>query len=307
MNRFESLEAFTAVVERGSFSAAARTLGLTPSAISKQISHLEERLGARLFNRTTRRMHLTEAGQAFFDRAHVALEVLEEAEGAVSTLSDSPSGHLRITMPVGFGLIHVTPLLSDFLTQHPKISLDIDTSNQFIDIVEQGIDVAIRVGSLPDSTLRARRLRSFRWIVCASPDYLAQHGTPREPGDLADHACLTITHITRAWPFTGADGDFSVRVSGPLSSVSAEVLHAMAVGGMGVARMSSYMIADELRSGALVPLLTEYAWREETNVYAVYPETRHLSPKVRAFIDYLVTHLRQPEDWEVAGAPRPMV
>ncbi len=307
MSRFESLEAFAAVVERGSFSAAARTLGLTPSAISKQIGHLEARLGARLFNRTTRRMHLTEAGHAFFDRAHIALEVLEEAESAVSDLTASPSGHLRVTMAVGFGLVHVAPLITGFLAAHPQITLEVDTENQFVDLVEQGFDVAIRVGILSDSTLMARRLRGFRWIVCATPDYLARHGTPTEPGALTEHNCLMLTHSARVWPFTGPDGDFSVRVSGPLMATNAEVLQAALLDGAGLGRMSSYMIADELRSGDLVPVLTDYAWREETNVYAVYPETRHLSPKVRAFIDYLVTHLRQPEDWEVAGPPRPMV
>lgn len=299
MNRFDSLIAFEAVVDKGGFSAAARALGVTPSAVSKQISQLEERLGARLFNRTTRSVHLTEAGQVFHERAHVALEVLDEAEGAVGTLTASPSGNLRITTPVSFGMIQVAPLLAGFIQRYPKITLEIESSNRFNDLVIDGYDCGIRVGILPDSTLRARRLRPFRWVVCATPDYLASHGEPQEPGDLADHPCLVLAHAGRVWPFSGPDGDLSVSVSGPLISGDAQLLTTAVLAGAGIGRLSSYVITNELRTGALVPVLAEYAWREETLVYAVYPHTRHLSPKVRAFIDYLVDNLDQREDWEV--------
>ncbi|MEM8915981.1 MAG: LysR family transcriptional regulator, partial [Pseudomonadota bacterium] len=307
MNRFEDIAAFEAVVEKGSFSAAARSLGLTPSAVSKQISHLEERLGARLFNRTTRSVHLTEEGQVFHDRAHVALEVLEEAESAVSTLTASPSGHLRVTMPASFGMIHVAPILNDFMAANPKISLEIESTNRFVDIVNEGYDVAIRVGVLQDSTLRARRLRPFRWVVCAAPSYLKAHGSPSEPGDLVNHQCLLLTHSTRHWPFTGPEGDFTVRVSGSLSAADSQLVSTVLLDGGGIARMSSYVVTNELHKGTLVPILTDYGWHEETHIYAVYPATRHPSPKVRAFIDYLATHLHKPEDWEVEGTRSAMV
>lgn len=305
MNRFDTLRVFEAVVETGGFSTAARSLGITPSAVSKQIGHLEERLGARLFNRTTRSVHLTEAGQAFHDRAHVALEVLVEAEGAVTNLAASPSGHLRVTMPVSFGMIQVAPLLAGFMARFPQITLEIESTNRFVDLVSEGYDVAIRVGTLPDSTLRARRLRPFRWVVCASPAYLAAHGAPDEPGDLADRPCLLLAHSARVWPFSGPDGDFSVPVSGPLVAADAQLLATAVIADAGIARMSSYVVTNELRSGALVPILKDYAWREETHVYAVYPHTRQLSPKVRAFIDYLVEHLDQREDWAVGPAANP--
>ena len=302
MNRFDALLAFEAVVERGGFSAAARALGVTPSAVSKQIGQLEERLGARLFNRTTRSVHLTEAGRAYHDRARIALEVLEEAEGAVGSLTASPSGTLRITTPVSFGMIHVAPLLAGFMARYPRIRLEIESTNRFVDLVSEGFDAGIRVGTLPDSTLRARRLRPFRWVVCASPAYLAEHGAPAQPGELTDRPCLLLASTGRAWPFSGPDGDFSVAVSGPLVSGDAQILATAVTAGAGIARMSSYVITNELSSGALVPILTDFASREETHVYAVYPHTRHLSPKVRAFIDHLAGHLDQPEDWAVGRA-----
>lgn len=305
IDRFNGLDVFVHVVEAGSFSAAARDLGATPSAMSKQISALEDRLGARLLNRTTRRLSLTETGEALFERARPALGALAEAEEAVVALNAAPRGRLRVNMPASFGEAHVAPVLPGFMQRYPDVSLEVTQTDRFVDLVAEGVDVAIRVAELKDSSLIARRLAPLRRLICAAPAYLAQHGTPAHPRELTGHNCLTFVERTHHidWTFEEGGKRQTVTVAGTLQTNSVRTLVGAAVDGLGIANLSNYRIVEELKSGALVPLLEDYE-RPPSSVYAVYPASRHLSPTVRAFIDYLVETIGQPSFWTVAGLER---
>ncbi len=296
------LPVFAQVVESGGFSAASAVLGLTPSAVSRQVSQLEDRLGARLLNRTTRRISLTEIGAAYYERARAALDALAEAEQAVLDLSAAPSGVLKISMPSIFGNIHVAPILPGFALRFPDITLDVSINDRFVDLVEEGRDVAVRVAELRDSSLVARRIAPFRRLVCASPDYIARHGRPDTPKDLGDHNCLVLTSYQPRshWQFGAGRTLRSVRVDGGMESNSADVLREAALAGVGLVQLPSYVLSQDIKSGALVPLLTGHE-ADNRDVYAVYPASRHLSPKVRAFVDYLVETLGRPSYWEKAG------
>lgn len=296
------LPVFAQVVESGGFSAASTVLGLTPSAVSRQVSQLEDRLGARLLNRTTRRISLTEIGAAYYERARAALDALAEAEQAVLDLSAAPSGVLKVSMPSIFGNIHVAPILPGFAARYPDITLDVSINDRFVDLVEEGRDVAVRVAELRDSSLVARRIAPFRRLVCASPDYLARHGHPDTPRDLSDHNCLVLTSYQPRshWQFGAGKTLKSLRVSGSIESNSADVLREAALAGVGLVQLPSYVLSQDIKTGDLVPLLTGHE-ADNRDVFAVYPASRHLSPKVRAFVDYLVETLGRPSYWEQAG------
>lgn len=302
MDRFAALTVFAHVADSGSFSAAAKVLGLTPSAISKQIAQLEDHLGARLVNRTTRRLSLTEVGEAFRLRARQALAALDEAEAAVTNLNAAPRGTLRVTTAVAFGQAHVAPVLPAFLAQHPEITLELTMSDRFVDLVQEGFDVAVRIGGLADTSQVARRIAPNRRIVCASPAYLAAAGRPLTPFDLADHNCLIYAEPGHQldWTFTVDGVRRSVPVKGTFRSNSVAALARAAEGGVGITRLSAFQLVDALAGGRLVPLLESYEGRE-SEVYAVYPASRHLSPKVRAFVDHLVATIGRPGYWQAAG------
>ncbi len=296
------LPVFAQVVESGGFTAASTVLGLTPSAVSRQVSQLEDRLGARLLNRTTRRISLTEIGAAYYERARAALDALAEAEQAVVDLSAAPSGVLKISMPSIFGNIHVAPILPAFAERFPEITLDVSINDRFVDLVEEGLDVAVRVAELRDSSLVARRIAPFRRLVCASPDYVQRHGRPDSPAELKDHDCLVLTSYQPRghWQFGAGKTLRSLRVSGSIESNSADVLREAARAGVGLVQLPSYVLSQDIKSGALLPLLTGHE-ADNRDVFAVYPASRHLSPKVRAFVDYLVATLGRPSYWEEAG------
>ena len=303
MSRLDALTLFVEVIDRGGFSAAGRALGLSPSAVSKQIAMMEERLGARLMHRTTRRMTLTEVGRAFYDRSRAILAALDEAERSVTDMAARPRGLLRVSAPVHFGQFHLSPVLTTFLDRHPDVSLDIDLTDRYVDLVGEGLDVAVRIGAMRDSSLISRRLAPNRRVVAASPAYLSRHGVPATPDDLADHNCLTFTthshHVD--WRFeTNGEKPRSVRVTGTLRTNDLTVLRNAAIGGLGIVRISSFFTWTALRSGDLVPLLTDYE-TQENEVRAVYPAARHLSPTVRAFVDHLVATIGQPAYWAEVG------
>lgn len=302
MNRLAGMDVFVRVVDDGSFSAAARTLGQTPSAVSKQISALEDRLGTRLLSRTTRRLVLTEAGRTLLDRARPILEAMGEAEGSVTALSDAPRGVLKINIPVAFGEAHIAPILPGFLARYPEIRLLVGQSDRFVDLVEEGIDVAVRVAELKDSSLIARRLAPMRRIVCAAPSYLERYGRPTKPEDLSGHNCLSFIEKTHQmdWRFGSVADQQSVAVSGSLSANATETLRQAALAGVGIVRLSNYVVMRDLRAGALVRLLVDYEV-SESSVYAVFPASRHLSPKTRAFVDYLVETVGRPHYWQESG------
>ena len=302
VDKISGIAAFARVVETGGFSAAARQLGVTPSAISKQVTQLENRLGARLLNRTTRQLSLTEVGTAFYERTKQILRALDDAEQAVSHLTNIPRGTLRVTVPLAFGETHIAPVLPGFVMRYPEVTVEIVTSERVANLVEEGIDVAIRVGQGPDSSLYGRRLAPNRRIICASPAYLAAQGAPQVPADLTTHNCLTyVQQGPRVeWRFGEQTEAFTVPVSGTIQSNSFSVLRAAAVAGVGITRLAAFVVGEELKSGTLVELLSAYE-AKDGDIYVVYPTSRHLSPKVRAFIDYLIETIGQPSYWTLAG------
>lgn len=292
VNNINEMEIFVRVVQAKSFSAAARALDLSPSAVSKQIGRLEDRLGARLLNRTTRQLSLTEVGQAFFARAERIIADIAEAERAVGDLHTEPRGLLRVNAPVAFGRLHVAPLLPRFLEAFPEISIELTVNDRFVDLVEEGVDLALRIGELADSSLIAKRLAPNRRVVCAAPAYLKARGMPAHPGELKRHNCMTYTYRTNRhdWRLEKDGQTEQVTVSGNLETNYAEVLMSAALAGSGIVLLPMWLAGPQLASGELVEVLP--AWRaQDSAIYAVYPHARHLSPKVRVFVDFLTAEI----------------
>ena len=296
-----NLAVFTRVVEEKSFTAAAHKLGRSKSAVSKAVSRLEDRLGARLLNRTTRRLSVTEAGAAYYERAARIVAEVERAELAVTALQDEPRGTLRINAPASFGQRHLSPAIARFLARYPELSIDVTLEDRFIDLVDEGYDVAVRIASLPDSSLIARRLAPNRRVVCASPGYFARHGTPEHPSDLRHHNCFGYSYMATGddWRFKGPDGPTSVRVSGSLTANNGTILRAALLDDLGIGLLPTFTIEHELRAGRIVTALNDYE-DTETSVYAVYPHSRHLSAKVRAFVDFLAEWYGPEPYWDAA-------
>lgn len=289
MTTIGAMPVFVAVAESGGFAAAARRLGVSKSAVSKRITQLETELGSRLLHRTTRKLSLTEAGENYLHHAQEAIAAAQNAEDAVAQLQDAPQGLLRVNAPMSFGRLHVAPLVPAFLARFPGISLEVVLDDKVVDLVEGGFDVAIRAGTLPDSTLVARKLAPCRNVLCAAPSYLARHGKPLEPADLLKHNCLHYAYFSGAheWTFNGADGPVSVETRGNFQVNNSEALREAMVGGVGIGRLPTFVAAADLVSGDLVPVLEDFEMPSQT-IYAVFPERRHLPAKVRAFLDFAV-------------------
>lgn len=284
------LHAFVRAVEDGGFSAAARRLGLTPSAVSKQVAHLESRLGARLLQRTTHHLSLTEAGSVFYEHCRRVLSELEDAALSVTALDERPRGLLRIAAPAVLGEVHVGAMAAAFQAAHPEVRVDLDASDRLVDLVEEGFDVAIRIAdALEDSTLVVRKLVPEQRLLCASPAYLQRRGTPRTPEDLRDHDCLVFKrgHAPMAWRLEGPGGRQSLRVSGPFQANNNLILRHAALRGRGIANLPGYLVLDDLRAGALVPLLPETPVAGR-GIFLVYPHRRLIPAKVRAFVEFCV-------------------
>jgi len=290
MDSLEGLPVFVRAVREGSFSAAARVLGLTPSAVSKQIGRLEDQLSVRLFNRTTRRLSLTEEGAAFFERASRILSDLEDAAAAVSSLHTVARGRLRVTMPTAFGVIHLLPALPAYLARHPAVTLEIDLNDRFVNMVEEGFDLALRVGDLEDSSLIGRRLAANRRVMAAAPSYLAGRAAPRQPDDLAEHNCLIYTYRPQRndWRLVDAAGEERViTVAGNLETNNPMMLRAAALAGLGIVLLPLWIIGPDIKAGRLQRVLPDCHWPDSA-IQAVYPPGRHLSARVRSFVDFLV-------------------
>ena len=288
MSRFQQLEALVAVVEGGSISAAADRLGLAKSGVSRRLADLEKRLGVQLVRRTTRRLDLTDAGRAFYARSLRILEELDDAEQSLAGEDAALSGTLRVATPLSFGIDHLSPAISEFMTEHPGIRIELDLDDARVDLLARGIDVAIRIARLEDSTLAARRLTSVRLVLTASPGYLERHGTPTHPDDLLDHACLRYANpAVGPWPWVGPDGTRgSVPVDGPLTTNNGECLREAAIAGHGITMEPNFIVHEAIRDGRLVRVLRDYAW-PELNAWAVWPSTRLLPRRVRTFVDFL--------------------
>ncbi|MBL8491752.1 MAG: LysR family transcriptional regulator [Rhodocyclaceae bacterium] len=290
MNRAAQMTAFVRTVETGSFSAAARELGLTPSALSKLITRLEDRLGTRLLHRTTRRLQLTPEGEAFHARASHILLAIDEAEAEVVQAGGSARGLLRVHSGSAFGMHQLTPAIPRFLEQHPGVELDLTISDEPLGKLEEGIDLAIRIGPLDESSLVARRIRNLERVICASPAYLERWGTPRTPDDLLEHNCLWITSLPalRRWPFDTDEGIRVVPIDGNVVANNAETVLQLAIAGVGITRLTDIIVGGAIRRGELVPILTDWHHVEPVPLYATYPGGKHLSPKIRAMVDFLV-------------------
>lgn len=304
MDRLEDLRLFTLVAEGRSFTRAADKLGLSKSAASRRIGELETRLGARLFNRTTRHISLTQVGEGFYARVTQALDALEEAERSVASQHAAPRGVLKLAAPMSFGIVHLSGAIADFMALYPEVTVDMELSDRFVDLVEEGYDLAIRIGRLKDSSLVARRLCPARAVICASPDYLTRRGTPQTPADLSAHDCLIYTNIQtpEQWTFRkmpGAEETQTIRIAGRLRANNGDALREAALHGQGLVLLPTFIVGDALAAGRLVPVLD--AWLPPPNaVHAVYPANRHLSPKVRAFVDFVAGRFGPVPYWDSA-------
>lgn len=296
MDRLGDLDIFARVAATGSMSQAARDLGLSPPVISKRIKRLEERLGTRLLQRTTRQIALTDAGRGFHERVLAILASVEEAENWVSQRAQQARGPLRISAPTTFGRLHVAPHLVRFLEKYPDISVDLSLSDSFVDVVGDGFDVAIRIADLADTSLVARKLAPNHRVLCASPDYLARMGTPSRIQDLARHRLLV--HNADHWRLEGPEGAVHVPVASVVSTNSSEVIREAVIAGMGIALRSTWDIGPELRSGRLVALLPAYRASHRVAIHAVYPSRRHLPQRTRVFIDFLLELYGPVPSWD---------
>ena len=299
MDRLGAIQVFAQVVESGSFAKAAGKLGLSTSAASRHVADLEAHLQTRLLNRTTRRVSLTESGQAFYERAVQLLADLHEAEQEAGRAAIVPRGTIRLTTSVNFGVRHLAPAIADFLAQHKEVRFDVQLADRVVDLVEEGFDLAVRVGTAGAGNLVARKLGETRLVPCASPLYLSAHPPPKTPEDLAAHNCFTYEYVTprNVWRFQDAEGrERAVRVTGTLHSNNGDLLAEAAVRGAGIVFEPAFIVGPDVRAGRLVPLLQEYT-PPPVPIYAVYPSRKHLSAKVRRFVEFLIARFADAQDW----------
>lgn len=307
MDRFVGMAVFAKVVEAGSFVAAARHFELSPAMVSKHVQTLEDRLGVRLLNRTTRRVSPTEVGQDYYERCLKILAELEEADRTASHLQTAARGLIRVTAPFTYGIARLTPAIAAYLARYPHVSVELSLNDRYVDLLADGFDLAIRMGALPNSSLIARRLAHAKMIVCASPAYLERHGTPRTPQDLSRHHGLLHTYATSrgVWHFMGRGGkEDVVRVSGRFLANNGDALRALAIQGEGIALLPDFVVEQDIAAGRLVALLPACA-TAEIPIHAVYPHSHHLSAKVRTFVDFLaaeLAHAPAREDAPARGA-----
>ncbi|MFK5892629.1 MAG: LysR family transcriptional regulator [Pseudomonadota bacterium] len=301
MDRFEEMKTFISVVKNGSLTAAADKLDIAKSAISRRITDLEKRLDVQLLNRTTRRINLTESGQQYYQYCEHILADLEEAEQAVSSEHAQLKGTICIAAPLSFGIKHLAPIMNDFLKEHHHLKLDLNLNDRMVNLLEEGVDLAIRIGQLDDSSHKARRLAPIRNIVCASPEYLRIHGTPQKLQDLTEHHCLSYSNITEGqlWQFSESDGaSITVRIPHRMRANNGDVLLKGAIDGLGIIAVPTFISYEAVNQGLLIPILSNYKLAEMA-VYAVYPNQRHLPIRVRLFIDYLTKRFGNSPYWDV--------
>ncbi len=285
------MQTFVNVIESGSFSGAADRLGVAKSAVSRRITELEEHLGVQLLTRTTRRLNQTDAGRDYYQRSLQILSDIDDAEQAASSVRLDVSGTLRVSAPLSFGQLHITSLIHSFLALHPRLSIDLNLNDRRVDLIEEGIDVGIRIGQLQDSTLIARRLASLEIIACATPEYLEKHGVPNHPTDLMNHNCLNYSNTPEfnVWHYVDNNKRMSVKVAGSLRANNGEFLSQSVLQGFGIGLLPNFLVCEFVKQGVLVPILSDY-FNENNDMYAIYPSGRHLSQRSRMFIDYLVEY-----------------
>ncbi len=288
MDKLNAMKVFVAVADEQSFTGAANRLGMAKSAVSKYISDLELDLGTGLLNRTTRRLSLTETGQAYRDRCINILAQIEETELEIQNLQVEPRGTLRINAGVSFGINHLAPAITSFMKSWPDIKVELSLADRYVDVIEEGLDLVIRIGQLSDSTLIARKITTSRQALCASPDYLSRYGTPLHPRDLSKHNCLSYSLLRTGndWALDDNGKPLTVSISGSLLVNNGDVLRIAALDGLGIYNAPTFIVAPDLKTGKLVQVLADFETSPH-NIYAVYPPNRHLSAKVRTLVDFL--------------------
>ena len=305
MDRFENMNTFAYIVEAGSISAAADRMDVAKSVISRRLKELEAHLGVQLFHRTTRQMKLTDSGRAFYEQSVRILADTLEAEHAISQFHGALKGNLKVAVPLSFGLMHLGPAITAFLHTHPDIKFDLDFNDRQVDLLAEGFDLAIRIASLPDSSLIARHLAPVQAVMCASPAYLEHMGTPQTPEELIGHRCLAYSLISNSdnWNVYGPAGQLiKTRVTPYLKASNGEFLRDAAVDGLGIVLLPAFIVYREIEHGALLPILTEYHY-PQLAAYAIYPQTRHLSQRVRAFVDFLSKRFEAMPYWDSCLRP----
>ncbi|BBB27316.1 LysR family transcriptional regulator [Amphritea japonica] len=292
MDSFGAIPVFVAVVESGGFSPAARFLGISKSAVSKRITQLEQQLGVKLLHRTTRKLSLTEAGEHYFEHAVMANRAAKDAEDAVAQLQGEPQGRLRINAAMSFGRLHVVPMIPAFLKRYPKVSIDLELDDKTVDMVQGGVDIAIRGGTMIDSTLIARKLVPLRSVLCVSQSYLNQFGRPKQLDDLLQHNCLSFRYSndSKGWSFRQNDRTQMVAVSGNYQANNSEALLDAVLQGVGISRLPTFVVGPYLRSGQLIQLFPEYQMPAQ-DISAVMIERQYMPAKVRAFLDFAIEYL----------------
>jgi DNA-binding transcriptional LysR family regulator len=294
------MAAFVRVVDAKGFSAAAGGLGLSPSAVSKLVTRLETRLGVRLLQRTTRALHLTAEGEAFYAAARRIVSEIETIEDQISGQRDTPHGLLRVTTSLAFATHQLAPVILEFMARHPLVQLELLPTDRVIDMVEEGIDIALRIGRLADTSFMARKIGEDKRLICAAPAYLARHGTPQRPEELARHNCIVSRErpYLNRWQFR-IDGEVrEIEVAGRVALSEGEMQMQLALQGIGIVRLTRLTMAQAIRDGALVPLLSDFSADEPVPIHAVYPHRRHLAPKVPAFVNFLIEKFTPPP-WEI--------
>jgi DNA-binding transcriptional LysR family regulator len=295
MDKFQEMKVFTAVVEAGSFTGAADVLDMSKAAVSRYVGDLEERLGTRLLHRTTRKLSRTTEGEIFYERCRELLANVGEAEAEITARHGEASGLLKVNVPVTFGLMHLAQLWPELLSRHQKLALDITLSDRVADLVEEGFDLAVRIGQMPSSSLIGRKLASTRMVVCAAPAYLERRGTPLQPQDLLMHDVISYTLFSTGenWTFAGPDGNVSVKVNPRVRTNSGDTCRAAALQQQGVILQPTFLVGPDLASGALREIMPDYR-SVELGVYAVYPSRKFVTPKLRVVIDFLVEAFAHP-------------
>ncbi|KJY82809.1 LysR family transcriptional regulator [Vibrio galatheae] len=288
MQAFSTIPIFVTVVESGSFSTAASKLNITKSAVSKRITQLEDELGIRLINRTTRKLSLTEAGQRYYDYVEQSLSLAKQGIDAVSELQGNPRGTLKITAPMSFGVLHIAPLIAEFLDRFPDVEIDLNLEDRMVDMVEESFDVGIRIGHLPLSNLIAKRLAPCKSVLCAAPEYLSRNGNPEKPSDLSHHSCLQYSYYRGGseWSLISSSNEFRVIPKGRLVVNNSEAIRRAVLGGSGIANLPTFIAGKDIAAGKLQVVLPDYALPNHA-IYAVFPQRKHMPLKVRAFIDFV--------------------
>ena len=299
MDKLDAMNAFARVVASGSYTEAARRLGLTRSAVSKAVTELEQLLGARLLDRTTRQVTPTEAGRAYYERALSILADVEETENAVSRLHDEPKGLLKINAPMSFGTLYLGTAVAEFMAAYPDLRIELILNDRFVDPIEEGVDVTVRIGLLPDSSLIARRLAPARRVLAASPGYLDRHGVPRTPEDLREHRALNFGHSSAAqrWELMRAGEIIAVPIVSRLCSNNGDVLRAAALADDGIVYLPTFLVGPDIAAGRLRVVLPDYV-PTELGIYAVYAPNRFLAAKTRLFIDFLAARFGPQPAWD---------